>query len=69
MPLWNICNQDNALWVMLHAIYHSTLYIIKIVTNMVEDCIEVFMDDFLVVGDSLENCLNHLDMVLKTCED
>ena len=36
---------------------------------MVEDTIMVFMDNFLVVGDSFECCLNHLAKVLKRCED
>ena len=40
-----------------------------IFSDMVEDTIEVFMDDFFVVGDSLERCLNNLYEVLKSCED
>ena len=36
---------------------------------MVEDTIEVFMDDFSVVGDSFERCLNNLSDVLKRCKD
>ena len=31
--------------------------------------IEVFMDDFSVVGDSFERCLTNLSEVLKRCED
>ncbi|GJZ48329.1 reverse transcriptase domain-containing protein [Tanacetum coccineum] len=30
---------------------------------------EVFMDDFLVFGDSYSSCLSHLDKMLKRCED
>ena len=37
--------------------------------DMVEDTIEVFMDDFSVVGDSFEGCLTNLSEVLKRCED
>ena len=40
-----------------------------IFSDMVEDTIEVFMDDFSVVGDSFERCLSHLVEVLKRCED
>ena len=40
-----------------------------IFSDMVEDTIEVFMDDFSVVGKSFDRCLNHLDEVLKRCED
>ena len=41
----------------------------SIFSDMVEDTIEVFMDDFSVVGDSFEQCLSHLSEVLKRCED
>ena len=32
----------------------------SIFSDMVEDTIDVFMDDFFVVGESFERCLNHL---------
>nr|GEX59086.1 reverse transcriptase domain-containing protein [Tanacetum cinerariifolium] len=31
--------------------------------------IEVFMDDFLVFGNSFQSCLSHLERMLKRCED
>ncbi|XP_060211959.1 uncharacterized protein LOC132639533 [Lycium barbarum] len=31
-------------------------------------CIEIFMDDFFVVGDSFDECLGNLSHVLKRCE-
>ncbi|GJT90809.1 reverse transcriptase domain-containing protein [Tanacetum coccineum] len=37
--------------------------------DMIEETIEVFMDDFLVFGDSFSSCLSHLDKMLKRCED
>ncbi|PIN20438.1 DNA-directed DNA polymerase [Handroanthus impetiginosus] len=40
-----------------------------IFTDMVENCLEVFMDDFSVYGDSFDKCLNNLSCVLKRCED
>ena len=40
-----------------------------IFSDMVEEIIEVFMDDFSVVGDSFDHCLNHLFEVLERCED
>ncbi|XP_019257981.1 PREDICTED: uncharacterized protein LOC109236237, partial [Nicotiana attenuata] len=40
-----------------------------IFTDMVEDILEVFMDDFSVVGDSFDECLKNLDRVLARCED
>ncbi|XP_070040647.1 uncharacterized protein [Nicotiana tomentosiformis] len=40
-----------------------------IFTDMVEDYHEVFMDDFSVVGDSFDDCLENLDKVLARCEE
>ena len=37
--------------------------------DMVKDTIEVYMDDFSVVGDSFDCYLIHLAEVLKRCED
>ena len=41
---------------------------ILIFSDMVEDTIDVFMDDFLVVGDSDDRCFSHLSKLLKRCE-
>ncbi|XP_070037075.1 uncharacterized protein [Nicotiana tomentosiformis] len=38
-----------------------------IFTDMVEDIMGVFMDDFSVVGDSFDDCLKNLKRVLKRC--
>ncbi|XP_070022076.1 uncharacterized protein [Nicotiana sylvestris] len=40
-------------------------YMLAIFTDMVEDIMEVFMDDFSVVVDSFEDCLHNLRRVLK----
>ena len=42
---------------------------ISIFSDMVEDTIEVFTDDFYVVRELFERCLNHLSEVVKRCED
>ncbi|XP_049376934.1 uncharacterized protein LOC125841805 [Solanum stenotomum] len=36
-------------------------------SDMVEDSMEVFMDDFSVTGDTFEECLTHLGQVLQRC--
>ena len=41
----------------------------SIFSDMMENTIEVFMNDFSVVGDSFEWCLSHSSEVLKRCED
>ncbi|KAL1559650.1 hypothetical protein AAHA92_09968 [Salvia divinorum] len=39
----------------------------SIFSDLLEDCIEIFMDDFTVYGDSFDACLQHLDKVLERC--
>ncbi|XP_065861818.1 uncharacterized protein [Euphorbia lathyris] len=39
----------------------------SIFSEYIEKCIEVFMDDFTVYGDSFDSCLNHLAKILKRC--
>ncbi|CAO2822820.1 unnamed protein product [Amaranthus hypochondriacus] len=40
-----------------------------IFSEFVESCMEVFMDDFSVYGDSFEACLSNLEKVLRRCEE
>jgi len=44
-------------------------YMMLIFSDMVEDTIEVFMDNFSIVCDSFNRCLSSLSEVLKRCED
>nr|GEW04104.1 reverse transcriptase domain-containing protein [Tanacetum cinerariifolium] len=37
--------------------------------DMIEKTMEVFMDDFLVFGNSFQSFLSHLEKMLKRCED
>ncbi|KAJ9567664.1 hypothetical protein OSB04_003630 [Centaurea solstitialis] len=37
--------------------------------DMIENCMEVFMDDFSVFGNSFDDCLSSLDRVLTRCEE
>ena len=40
---------------------------VRIFSNYIEHIIEVFMDDFTVYGDSFDNCLHNLTLVLQRC--
>ena len=40
-----------------------------IFSDMVETTIEVFMDNFSILGDSFDNCLENLRSVLIRCEE
>ncbi|GJW88348.1 reverse transcriptase domain-containing protein [Tanacetum coccineum] len=54
MP-FGLCNAPGTFQRCMVAIFH----------DMIEKTMEVFMDDFLVFGDSFSSCLSHLDMMLK----
>nr|GEV80336.1 reverse transcriptase domain-containing protein [Tanacetum cinerariifolium] len=58
MP-FGICNAPGIFQRCMIAIFH----------DMIEKNMKVFMDDFLVFGDSFLSCLSHLDTMLQWCED
>ncbi|GJU42957.1 reverse transcriptase domain-containing protein [Tanacetum coccineum] len=37
--------------------------------DMIEESVEVFMNDFSVIGSSFDHCLNNLDKMLQLCKD
>ena len=40
-----------------------------IFSDLVEEIMDVFMDDFSVYGSSFEGCLENLEQVLTRCEE
>ena len=40
---------------------------LSIFSDMVEYCLEVFVDDLTVLGNSFDDCLDNLEKVLKRC--
>nr|GEV42724.1 hypothetical protein [Tanacetum cinerariifolium] len=58
MP-FDLCNASGTFQRCMMAIFH----------DMIEKTMEVFMDDFLVFGNSFGTCLSHLEKMLKWCED
>nr|GEV59959.1 reverse transcriptase domain-containing protein [Tanacetum cinerariifolium] len=59
LPRLSLCNAPGTFQRCMVAIFH----------DMIEKTIEVFMDDFLVFGNSFQTCLSHLERMLKRCED
>ncbi|GJY50363.1 reverse transcriptase domain-containing protein [Tanacetum coccineum] len=57
MP-FGLCNAPATFQRCMTAIFH----------DMVEDFMKVFMDDFLVIGNSFDCCLANLDRMLSRCE-
>ena len=41
----------------------------SMISDLVEEAMEIFMDDFSVYGSIFENCLENLEIVLKRCQD
>ena len=41
----------------------------SIFSDLVEEAMEIFMDDFSVYGSGFENCLKNLEIVLRRCQD
>jgi hypothetical protein len=41
----------------------------SIYSEMIEEIIEVFMNDFSVYGKTFDDCLKNLDKVLQRCEE
>ncbi|GJX36178.1 reverse transcriptase domain-containing protein [Tanacetum coccineum] len=58
MP-FGLCNAPGTFQRCMMAIFH----------DMIEKTTKVFMDDFLVFGDSFDSCLSNLEKMLKGCED
>nr|GEY93546.1 reverse transcriptase domain-containing protein [Tanacetum cinerariifolium] len=58
MP-FGLCNAPGTFQRCMMAIFHG----------MIEQTMEVFMDDFLVFGNSFSTCLTNLERMLKRCED
>ena len=56
MPFW-MCNAPGTFQRCMMAIF----------SDMVKKSIEVFMDDFSVIGSTFDNCLHDLTLVLKRC--
>ena len=42
---------------------------LSIFSDMVERFLEIFMDDFSVLGDSFDDCLTNLEKVLSRCKE
>ena len=38
-------------------------------SDLVEEAIKIFMDDFSVYGSNFEHCLKNLEIVLQRCQD
>ena len=58
MP-FGLCNAPNTFQRCMMAIF----------SDMVKRSIEVFMDDFSIVGTSFNDCLSNLELVLKRCKE
>ena len=44
-------------------------YMLAIFEDMIGKSMEVYMDDFSIFGNSFDECLDHLKLVLQRCDD
>ncbi|GJX17621.1 reverse transcriptase domain-containing protein [Tanacetum coccineum] len=58
MP-FGLCNAPATFQRCMLAIFH----------DMIEESVEIFMDDFSVLRNSFDTCLNNLDKMLQSCKD
>nr|GEW16419.1 reverse transcriptase domain-containing protein [Tanacetum cinerariifolium] len=49
----------------IHEVIKKRTFMMAIFHDMIEKTMDVFMDDFLVFGDSFSLCLSHLDTILE----
>ncbi|GJR25342.1 reverse transcriptase domain-containing protein [Tanacetum coccineum] len=64
MPVWNFRLPSHA-FVLVYAPGTFQRCMMAIFHDMIEKTMEVFMDDFLVFGDSFDSCLSNLEKMLK----
>lgn len=43
--------------------------VLGIFSDLIHDCVEVYMDDFIVYGNSFEEALENLENVLLRCKE
>ncbi|XP_019434614.1 PREDICTED: uncharacterized protein LOC109341218 [Lupinus angustifolius] len=67
MSIWCLCIQKMPFG-LCNAPTTFQRCMLAIFVDLVEKCIEVFMDDFTVFGDSFEACLTNLETILARCE-
>ncbi|CAA7030132.1 unnamed protein product [Microthlaspi erraticum] len=68
MPLWYLCLSKDAIWaVQCPATFQRCMT--SIFSDLIEEMVEVFMDDFSVYGASFSSCLSNLCRVLQRCEE
>ncbi|KAL4385988.1 hypothetical protein GQ457_09G017520 [Hibiscus cannabinus] len=68
LPIRNLCFPPNAIWAVQRAC-HVQRCMIAIFSNLNEDCLEIFMDDFSTFGEIFDNCLSNLEKVLIRCKE
>ena len=64
MPIQHVCLKENVIR-LVHAPATFQRCMMPIFTDLIEDIMEVFMDDFSVYGSSFSVCLKNLCRVLQ----
>ncbi|KAM2163257.1 hypothetical protein ACFX1Q_040963 [Malus domestica] len=64
---WRVCMDYRKLNATTRKDHFPLPFIDQMLEDYVENIIEVFMDDFSVFGESFDNCLDNLTLILKRC--
>ncbi|RDX94695.1 Retrovirus-related Pol polyprotein, partial [Mucuna pruriens] len=64
LPIWHLCIHSHAIWIITFQRCMTSIFL-----DLLQNCMEVFMDDFTIYADSFEACLSNLSKVLKRCID
>lgn len=69
MPIQNFCFSKDDIWT-LQCLATFQRCMVAIFSNMVENFLKVFIDDFYIFGDTFDNCLKNLQKkILQRCEE
>ncbi|KAL4340655.1 hypothetical protein GQ457_08G031060 [Hibiscus cannabinus] len=68
LPIWNFRFPPDAIG-LRNAPATFQRCITAIFSDLNEDCLEIFMDDFSTFGEDFDNCLRNLEKVLKRCKE
>lgn len=66
--LWNFCFSEDTIWFVWCTQNFSKMYD-GYCSNMVEQIMVVFIDEFSIFGSSFDHCLHSLSLVLEKCEE
>ena len=69
LSLWIICFQKDAIRFVEYAPATFQMCMMSIFSDMIEQTLEVFIDDFSIFRETYDDFLHNLENALKRCEE